>query len=175
MTDDASPGTERWIEETSAFDRVQSVAFALQQPLTAGQIAERAHVSEQTARGHLQRLVEMDVLLGDGDEGPTTYYPDPGYMRYREVRNLARDHDRDELAEIVATLKGDVESWESEYGVESPEELRVSITDADVSKAEVQERKRVAEDWEFTEHRIGLLRDALGQYDRLTARPPASA
>lgn len=175
MTADANPGIERWIEETSAFDRVRSVAFAMQQPRTAGQIADSAHVSEKTARGHLQRLVEMDVLLETDDDGPTTYYPDPGYMRYREVRTLAREHDRDELTEIVATLKGDIEGWQDEYDVAGPDELRVTVADADVSEAAVYDRQKIAEDWEYTEHRLELIRDALAQYDRLTARPPATA
>lgn len=175
MTADTTPGIERWVEETSAFDRVRSVAFAMQQPRTAGWIADSAHVSEKTARGHLRRLVEMDVLLEDADGGPTTYYPDPGYMRYREVRTLAREHDRDELTEIVATLKGDIEDWQDEYDVEEPDELRVSVADAAVSQAAVYERQKIAEDWEYTEHRLGLIRDALAQYDRLTARPPATA
>jgi predicted ArsR family transcriptional regulator len=175
MTNDSSPGIERWIEETSAFDRVRSVAFALQQPQTAGQIADSAHVSEKTARGHLRRLVEMDVLLEDTEDGPTTYYPDPGYMRYREVRTLARENDRDELTELVATLKGDIGDWQGEYDVETAEDLRVSVADADVSEAEVYERQKVAEDWEYTEYRLDLIRDALAQYDRLTARPQSTA
>jgi predicted ArsR family transcriptional regulator len=172
---DESTGVEQWIDVTSAFDRVRSVAFALQQPRTAGRIAESAHVSEKTARGHLQRLVEMDVLLEDAESGPTTYYPDPAFVRYREVRELAREHDRDELTEIVATLKGDVEAWQDEFGVESPAALRTSVADADVTEAEVHERQRIAEDWEYAEHRLDLLREALAEYDRLTARPPASA
>lgn len=174
MTDGSNRGSDRWIEQTSAFDRVRSVAFALQQPRTAGQIADSAHVSEKTSRGHLRRLVEMDVLLEDAGEGPTTYYPDPGYMRYRDVRTLARENDRDELTEMVATLKGDVEGWRDEYDVEAPDELRASVADAAVSEADVYERQQVAEDWEYTEHRLGLIEEALGQYDRLTARPPAT-
>jgi DNA-binding transcriptional ArsR family regulator len=175
MTTERNPGTVRWIEETSAFDRVRSVAFALQRPRTAGQIAESAHVSEKTARGHLRRLVEMEVLLEAVDSGPTTYYPDPGYMRYREVRTLAREHDRDELTNIVATLKGDIDEWREEYGVDGPDELRVSVADAEVEEEAVYERQQVAEDWEYTEYRLDLLRDALDQYERLTARPPATA
>jgi predicted ArsR family transcriptional regulator len=175
MPDESRPGTGRWIEETSAFDRVQSVAFTLQEPRTAGRIAESAHVSEKTARAHLQRLVEMDVLLVETGEGPTTYYPDPAYMRYRDIRTLAREHDRDELTDVVATLKGDIEEWRDEFDVETPDELRASVADDDVSEQEVYERQRIAEDWEYTDHRLGLIRDALAQYDRLTARPPASA
>ena len=175
MTDESNRGTERWVEETSAFDRVRSVAFTLQQPRTAGHIAESAHVSEKTARGHLQRLVEMDVLLAETGQGPTTYYPDLAYMRYREVRTLARDHDRDELTDIVATLKRDIEAWREKFDVETPDELRASVADEDVSEQEVYERQKIAEDWEDTEHRLGLIKDALGRYDRLTARPPATA
>ena len=175
MMNDSNSGIDRWIEETSAFDRVRAVAFSLQQPRSAGQIAESAHVSEKTARGHLRRLVEMDVLLEDAEDGPTTYYPDPGYMRYREVRRLARENDRDELTELVAALKGDIEGWQAEYDVDTADELRVSVADADVSETAVYERQKIAEDWEYTEHRLGLIRDALSQYDRLTARPPATA
>lgn len=154
---------------------MQSVAFALQQPRAAGRIAKSAHVAEKTARDHLQRLVEMDVMLAETGEGPTTYYPDPAFMRYREVRTLARDHDRDELTELVATLKGDIESWRDEFDVETPDELRASVADADVSVEAVYERRKVAEDWAYTEHRLDLIKDALAQYDRLTARPPATA
>jgi predicted ArsR family transcriptional regulator len=175
MSDESNRGTERWLEETSAFDRVRSVAFALQQPQTAGQIAESAHVSEKTARDHLGRLVEMDVMLEETGEGPTTYYPDPAYMRYREVRTLAREHDRDELTDIVATLKRDIEEWRDEFDVETPDELRASVADADVSEEAVYERQKIAEDWEYTEHRLGLIKDALAGYDRLTTRPPATA
>lgn len=175
MTDGPGRGIERWIDATSAFDRVRSIAFSLQQPQTAGRIAEQAHVSEKTARGHLERLVEMDILLADRENGPTTYYPDPGYMRYREVRTLAREHDRDELVDIVGTLKGDIESWRDRFGVETPDELRASVAEASVPEDEVYERQRIADDWEYTEHRLGLIKDALTQYERLTARPPATA
>ena len=170
-----STGIDHWVEATSAFDRVRSVAFALQHPQTAGQIAQRAHVAEKTARGHLQRLVEMDILLEQTGDGPTTYYPDPGYMRYRDVRTLAREHDRDDLVEIVATLKADIEAWQADFDVETPDDLRASVADADVTEEAVYERQQIVEDWEYTRHRLDLIRDALAQYDRLTARPPATA
>lgn len=175
MTEEQNPGIEHWIDETTAFDRVRSVVFSLQRPKTAGQLAESAHVSEKTARGHLTRLVEMDTVFEKTDEGPTTYYPDPGYIRYREVRSLARDHKRDELIEIVATLKGDIEDWRDEFDADTPDELRASVADAEVSESAVYERQTIAEDWEYTQHRLDLIKDALAQYDRLTAQPPATA
>lgn len=175
MAGEQNPGIERWIDQTSAFDRVRSVAFTLQRPQTAGQIAESAHVSEKTARSHLTRLVEMDAVLEQDEEGPTTYYPDPGYMRYREIRSLVRDHDRDELIEIVATLKRDIKEWQDEFSAESPDELRASAADIEVTESEVYERQTIAEDWDYTQHRLSLIKDALAQYESLTAQSPATA
>lgn len=175
MTSDSTAGIDHWVAETSAFDRVRSVAFALQRPRTAGEIAESAHVAEKTARGHLQRLVEMDLLLETGEATPVTYYPDPAYMRYREVRTLARDHDREELVDLASTLKADIAAWREQFGVDTPDDLRASVARTDVAADETPERQRAAEDWEFTEYRLGLVEDALAEYERLTARPPASA
>jgi hypothetical protein len=90
----------------------------------------------------------VDVLLEESENGRTVYYPDPGYVRYREVRALARDNDRDGLVEIVATLKRDIESWRKEYGVETHEELRASTAETAVTESEVYERQEIAEDWE---------------------------
>lgn len=139
------------------------------------EVAERAHVAEQTARDHLARLVEMDLLLEAEDATAVTYYPDPGYMRYREVRTLAREHDRDSLTEMAATLKGDIENWREEFGADSPADLRASVASLDVPEHEMYDRQKAAEDWEFTEYRLGLIEDALAGYDRLTARPQAPA
>jgi len=175
VTGERSYGIERWVEQTSAFDRVQSVAFALQQPRSASEIAESAHVAEKTARDHLSRLVDMDLLLQTSDSKPVTYYPDPAYMRYREIRTLARENDRDELVEMVATLKQDIERWREKFDVETPAALRASVAQPDVSESEVYDRQKVAENWEFTEYRLTLIEDALTQYDRLTTRPPATA
>lgn len=84
-TEDTNTDIEHWVEETSGFDRVRSVAFALQQPRTAGEVAEQAHVVEKTARDHLGRLVEIDLLLESDDSTPVTYYPDPGDTRYHKI------------------------------------------------------------------------------------------
>jgi predicted ArsR family transcriptional regulator len=61
MTD--STGVEAWKEQTTAFDRIQSVASAVSQPQLVSHIAAEAHVAENTARNHLTRLVELNVLL----------------------------------------------------------------------------------------------------------------
>ena len=70
---DQTPGVEAWKEHTTAFDRVQSVATTVSKPRPASYIAEEAHVAENTARGHLDRLVDLNVLLKSEREDGTLY------------------------------------------------------------------------------------------------------
>ncbi|WP_227379103.1 DUF7342 family protein [Haladaptatus halobius] len=76
--------------KSSAFDRVCSLAVTLSQPRTADWIADQALVAGNTARDHLQRLVEMNVLQTVWGEQATLYQPDPLYTRMRALRDLAR-------------------------------------------------------------------------------------
>ena len=81
---DASPETDgdaAWKEQTSAFDRVRSVALSLSEPRPAAWIASEALVAENTARKHLERLVDMHVLLKADREGTALYTPDPLHQR----------------------------------------------------------------------------------------------
>jgi predicted ArsR family transcriptional regulator len=172
-TDDAksAPGDETWKAHTSGFDRVQSVALTVTKPRTAGWIADEALVAENTARRHLQRLTELNVLTAGSVEGATTYYPDPVYVRTREMRTLVDEHDRDGLTALAADLKADVEAWREEYDVTGPDELRTRAADEAVAADETRARRRVASDWEHTRYRLSLVEDALARYDEFTDRP----
>lgn len=158
-------GDAAWKEHTSAFDRVRSVALSLSEPRSAAWIAEEALVAENTARRHLERLADLHVLTTDATGSAVTYYPDPVYVRTRDLRELVADHDRDELTELAAALKADVESWQDEFGVRSPDELRSTAAGEGTSADEALERRRVASDWELTEYRLSLVEDALSRYD----------
>jgi predicted ArsR family transcriptional regulator len=165
---DASPETDgdaAWKEQTSAFDRVRSVALSLSEPRPAAWIASEALVAENTARRHLERLADLHVLTTDTTGSAVTYYPDPVYVRTRDLRELVAEHSRDELTELAADLKGDVESWRDEYGVRSPDELRSTAAAKETSADETRERRRVASDWKLTEYRLSLVDDALSRYD----------
>jgi len=172
-TDDpeSAPGDEAWKAHTSGFDRVQSVALTVPEPRTAAWVADEALVAENTARRHLQRLTDLNVLTADAEGGPTTYYPDPVYVRTREVRALVDEHDRDGLTALAADLKADVEAWSEEYDATSPDELRTQAADETVSADETRARRRVASDWEHTRYRLSLVEDALARYDEFTDRP----
>lgn len=168
---DTAPGTAAWKEQTSAFDRIQRVALTVSKPRPAAWIAEEALVAENTARTHLQRLTDLNVLTADTAGDATTYYPDPVYVRTREVRSLVDDHDQNELTDLAADLKADIEEWMAEYDAAGPTDVRISSTATDVSATEARDRRRVASDWEHAQYRLSLIEDALERYDEFTSRP----
>lgn len=169
------PGDAAWKEHTSAFDRVRSVALSLSDPGSAGWIANEALVAENTARRHLERLADLHVLTTDTRGDAVTYYPDPVYIRIRDLRELVSGNDRDELAELATDLKADIETWEDEFDVTSPDELRRTVAAEDTSADDALERRRAASDWEIAEYRLSLIEDALSRYDEYSDTRPATA
>jgi len=164
----------QWKEATTGFDRVRSVASSLEEPRTAGWIAGEAHVSEPTARNHLERLVDLGVLVTNESTRGKTYYPDPIYTRLMAIQELVAENSEAELTQQATAIQADIESWKAEYDVESPRPLRASVT-GDISVEDAQQRLHTAEDWESAQYQLSLLRDAIDHYETYTARPPASA
>jgi hypothetical protein len=166
---------ERWKEHTTGFDRVRSVAFALQEPRTAGWIADEAYVSEPTTRDHLARLVDLGILVTNDTSGGRTYYPDPIYSRLTALRELVDANTAAELAEQATEIQRDIEAWKDEYGVSDSSSLRATVAGEDLSADEARTRLRRADDWASAKYHLSLLRDAIDHYDTYTARPSASA
>ena len=169
MTD--APGTDVWRENTSAFDRVRSIAVTLSQPRTADWIAEEALVAGNTARDHLQRLVEMNVLQTVSGEQATLYQPDPLYTRMRALRDLLDDRDRDDLIQLRADLQEQIESWQHEYDIDSPDTLRERAAHVKTA-AETREVWQVASDWDIVQYRLHLIEDAIEHYSDYSGTAP---
>ncbi|EMA52015.1 DUF7342 family protein [Halococcus salifodinae] len=169
-----APGIEAWKEHTSAFDRVRSVAEAVTQPRSASSIADEALVAENTARSHLERLVEMNVLLKTDREGTALYTPDPLYVRIRTLRDLLEEYDHDGLIGLKADLQKRIETWREEYHVDAPETLRERAAGAEQVE-QTSEIRTIASEWELTRYRLTIVEDAIENYgtysrdDRATA------
>lgn len=169
-----NPGVEAWKAETTAFDRVRSVAASASGPRTAAEIADDAAVAENTARDHLDRLVEMNVLLRGERNGTTTYAPDPLHARAGSIRELLDEHDHDGLVQLKAELQERVSEWHAEYEADSPAALRKRA--ADTEDAETTRRMRAdANDWELVAHRLGIVEEAIRNYTAYSRPDRASA
>lgn len=155
---------DQWKEETTAFDRVSSVAETLEEPRSAGWIADEAAVAENTARKHLARLESLGVMRSIDEEATTLYKPDPLYLRMQSLREVLDDHDLDGLIEKKAELRESVEELKADYDAEEPDALRRRATDVD-DAAEIRELQKAASDWELVLHRLSVVEEAIERYD----------
>lgn len=162
MTEDPV-GVAAWKERTSAFDRVRSVAGSVDRPRSVSDIADEAHVAENTARNHLDRLVDMNVLLESERDGTARYEPDPLHARFGTLRDLLDEYDRDGLIELKADLQERIESWQAEYEVDSPDELRALAAETDTA-GETRTITETIRDWELVAYRLGIVEDAIAEY-----------
>lgn len=172
MSEADRPG---WTEAQSTSERVRAVALTIGQPRTANWIAGEADVAHETAKKYLVQLADDGQLVAEESDDRTTYRPDPVGQYLTEMRELYEAHRPDELADSLGEMNEQIRSWQSEYGVETPNELRATIANAE-SAADERERRQTASEWERLAHRRSLVEDALGLYDRFPGRSnPASA
>ncbi|MEM4780924.1 MAG: hypothetical protein QXG03_05105 [Halalkalicoccus sp.] len=151
-------------EHAEKLERIREVALTTGEPRNAGEIAQVAGVSRNTAAKYLSQLVRDDVLVAETQGRETTYRPDPVTQYFSRLRELTSEHSKEELTDELSAIRADIESFESEYGVERPDELRATIGEVR-SGAERARRRRDADDWEYFEHQRKLLQQALRLYD----------
>ncbi len=117
----------------------------------AAYIAEEAHVAENTARDHLERLVDLNVLLEHDRDGAMLYAPDPLHTRLQTLRDLLTEHDRDGLIQLKTELQSRIEAWRDEYDAESPADVRHRAADSETA-AQTRDLRTTANDWELVQY-----------------------
>lgn len=147
-----------------AVDRVQWVAESLSEPQTAHWVADEADVSPATARKYLEKLANERRLTRIENGEHTLYSPDHITQYLDEVREVYEDHSADELARSLDEVRSQIEAWETEYNVSTPNALRATI--ATVDREEGERRREIAIEWDHIETRIDIIEDALKLYDR---------
>lgn len=163
-----------WAGELSAAERTEAVALTVSEPRTANWIAEKAEVAHGTATKYLDRLVSDGKLSAETHGQQTTYAPDPVGQYLIEMRELYEDHSPDELTAALEEMNDQIRTWKAEYDVETPNELRASLTTAD--RDDERTRRQAAREWEQLRTRRRLVEDALHLYDRFPdGQSPVSA
>jgi DNA-binding MarR family transcriptional regulator len=148
---------EEWVAETTAFDRVYEVIHRTYDPESAATLADRARVSETTARKHLRTLVDAGEVATTEEDGTTRYCRSEIAMVTEHARSLLEDLTHEEIATGIADMKAQIGAWREEYGVDSPEAFarELDIEDADSEHAEV------LSEWQTTRRNLALAEAAL--------------
>ncbi|MEZ3162278.1 DUF7342 family protein [Halorubrum miltondacostae] len=106
-------GVSKWVDQTTAYDRVRSIGSTVSQPRSVQYIASEARVSEVTAREYLDRLTDLGVLLKSEKEETPVYSPDPLHTRLMGIRELLEQNDQEDLIEMRSEIKADSETRDS--------------------------------------------------------------
>lgn len=124
VEEDVNTAAEReWKASTTAFERVASILGRTTEWQSAGEIADRARVSEPTARKHLTALAESGYASTSEVGTGTRFKRNPDRRRLERVQQLADEHSRSELERTIREMKMRIREFEDEYGATSPEEL----------------------------------------------------
>ena len=114
---------QEWKAATTAFERVESVLGRTTDWQSASAIADRARVSEPTARKHLTALAESGRASTTETGVATQFRRNPDRRRLERVQRLADEHSTAELARAIREMKTRIRGFEDEHGATSPEEL----------------------------------------------------
>lgn len=148
-----------WQSETSPFDRVKEVLLATTTAQYASEIAERARVSEPSARTHLETLADAGLADRDDAGRGTRYKRSRETIAMARIRELHSELTKPELVDGIRDLKGEIEAYREEYGVTEPDDLALEL-DADDG-----EGWNAISRWRALEENLKIAQAALSLYD----------
>jgi len=119
-----------WKAETTPFERVYEIVEQTHDGQSAAEIADRALVSEPTARRHCKTLVNTGFAETEQDGQTTLYRRNSDRVLMSRIRELRDEAERTELLEGIKEMKAEIRRYEERYDVGSPEELARQL-DAD--------------------------------------------
>ena len=165
-------GIDPWTEGLKTRERIQRIATSLTQPRSVNWIKDQADVSSwDTTKDELERLAEFGqiraVEKGDGD---VMYAPNYERRYVEQLLELLDRYDREELREEMAEIQERIDGWKDEYGVDSKEELELSLSE-EMDSEEIRERNAVLRRWERAESNKKLLSQALVLYEDVQEAP----
>jgi len=133
--------------------------LALDSPATAKEVAELAGHGVDAAREYLDWFERMGIVTRVTDS-PATYERNQEYLNWRRVQKLRRQYATDELLDLLKMESERAETLQSEFDVESPDEISITryASETGQSIEDVWERLSA---WQTARRRVALLERAL--------------
>jgi len=150
-------------EELVRGDRTRDDFFdavlALDSPATANDVAELAGHGVDAAREYLDWFERMGIVTRVTDS-PAIYERNQEYLNWRRVQKLRRQYATDELLDLLKMESERAETLQSEFDVESPDEISITryASETGQSIEDVWERLSA---WQTARRRVALLERAL--------------
>jgi hypothetical protein len=150
-------------EEVVRGDRTRDDFFdavlGLDDPATAGDVAERAGHGVDAAREYLNWFERMGIVTKVTDS-PATYERNQEYLNWRRVQTLRREYTTEELLDLLQSESERADALAAEFDAESP--TGVSITQyAAASDQSIEAVWEQLSTWQTALRRVSLLERAL--------------
>lgn len=155
---------DEWKQETSPYTRIREIISHVYTPEPVAAIAERAHVSEKTARKHLNTLADDGfVSTQPGDHGATLYSRSSESLVVEQATDILEELSVAELRERVSELRSTIRDFQEKYDAESPEELSVKAADETLTTRSVDHDHVDADllEWNTTRRNLAFANAAL--------------
>lgn len=149
---------EEWVEETTPFERVRDVLDVTTEPQFSKEIAERARVSEPTARKYLSTFAEVGRAEAVPAEQGTKYKRSAQSVAMRRIAAIHREYSKQELTDAIERLRDEIASLREEYGANDPDDLATELESGD-------EGWHAVARWRTLEENLDVAKAALSLYD----------
>lgn len=147
-----------WKADTTTFERIRQVIDVTTNPQTASEIAERAHVSEPTARKHLSALAETGRVKRIAAGDATRYMRAPQMLAMRRIADIHREHTKDEIRQGIRELKDERQAIQEQYDATTVDELTLELESGADGWADLTR-------WQQIEQNLEIAQAALTLYD----------
>lgn len=155
---------KEWKQETSPYTRIREIIGHAYTPQPVASIATQAHVSEKTARKHLNTLAaDGFVSTQPGDHGATLYSRSSESLVVEQATDILEELSVAELRERVSELRSTIRDFQETYDAESPEELSVKAADETLTTQNVDHDQVDADllEWKTTRRNLAFANAAL--------------
>ena len=155
---------DEWKQETTPYSRVRQIIGSVYSPQSVATIAERASVSEKTARKHLTTLADEGfVSTQPGDHGATLYARSSASLVVEQATDILDELSVPDLRELVSELRSTLRELQDKYDAESPEELAAKAADQTLQSQSVDHEQVDADlmRWKTTRRNLAFANAAL--------------
>jgi len=149
---------KEWKGETTAFERITSVVDVTSEPAFASEIADRAAVSEPTARRHLKSLAGVGRITAVPAKQGTRYKRSPSTLAMRRISGLHQQYSKPALQRGIEDLREKLQALREKHDVNDPDDLATTLEAGSDDWTDVAR-------WRSLEQNLEIAKAALSLYD----------
>jgi len=156
---------EEWESETTPYERIRHVIAHTYSPVSADAVADDAQTAPKTARKHLKTLSDEGfVETATGEHGATLYRRSTESLVVEQAADILDHVATDELVTRIQEMREQLAEYQSEFGVDSPEELVIDQTNQTLSESGSQQEETDPEtirEWKTLRRNLAFANAAL--------------